>query len=99
VVDSATIAVRVKPGSSVAAVGGSYPGPYGDAVIVAVNAPAVDGRANDAVVRAVAAALGVKPAAVRVRTGATARNKLLAIQNPPADLAVVIARLLGTGEA
>jgi uncharacterized protein YggU (UPF0235/DUF167 family) len=91
--------VRVKPGSSVAAVGGCYPGPYGDAVVVAVNAPAVDGRANDAVVRAIAAALGVRTDAVRVRTGATARNKLLAVEDPPADLADRVARLLRAGEA
>ncbi len=95
---NATIAVRVKPVASVASVGGSYPGPYGDALIVSVNAPAVDGRANDAVVRAVAAALGLRPSAVTVRTGATARNKLLSIADPPPDLASRIRRLSGAGE-
>jgi uncharacterized protein YggU (UPF0235/DUF167 family) len=90
-----TIPVRVKPGSSVTSVGGRYPGPFGDALIVAVNAPAVDGRANQAVVKAVAKSLGLRPAAVTVRTGATARNKLLEIADPPDDLLDRFAALLG----
>jgi uncharacterized protein len=90
-----TVAIRVKPGSSVASVGGRYPGPYGDALVVAVNAPAVDGRANEAVIKALATALSVRGSSITVRTGATARNKLVEIAEPPADLDARIAVLLG----
>jgi uncharacterized protein len=91
-----TVPIRVKPGSSVASVGGSYAGPYGDALIVAVNAPAVDGRANEAVLRAVAKALAVRPGSVSVRLGTTARNKLLEVSDAPVDLAERLRQLLTT---
>jgi uncharacterized protein YggU (UPF0235/DUF167 family) len=61
---------------------------------VAVTAPAVDGRATEAALRAVAKALGVRPAAVRLRTGATSRDKLFELVNPSdATLAARIAAL------
>jgi uncharacterized protein YggU (UPF0235/DUF167 family) len=82
-----TIAVRVKPGSSRARVGGCYAGPHGPALVVAVNAPAVDGRATEATRRALADALGLRAAAVTLRTGATSRDKLFGVDDPPADLA------------
>lgn len=75
----ATIAVRVKPGAARAYVGGCHEGPYGPALVVAVTAPAVDGRATEAALRAVADALGVRPSAVRLRSGAASRDKLLDI--------------------
>lgn len=43
-----SVAVRVRPGAGRTRVGGRYGGPYGPAVIVAVGAPAVDGKALDA---------------------------------------------------
>ena len=47
---------------------------------VRVTAPAVDGKANAAVVAAVAAAVGVPANAVSIVTGATSRTKTLAIE-------------------
>lgn len=82
-----TIAVRVKPGASRTRVGGGYPGPYGPALVVAVSAPAVDGRATEAARRALADALGVRPAAVTLRRGATSRDKLFAVEPGPAGTA------------
>jgi uncharacterized protein (TIGR00251 family) len=69
-------AIRVKPGASRTHVGGRY---GDDALVVATNAPAVDGRANDAVLKALAAALEVKPAQVSIASGHTARTKLVDI--------------------
>lgn len=89
------IAVRVKPGASRTRVGGRYEGPNGVAVIAAVQAPAVDGRATEAARRALADALGLAQASVRLRTGAAARDKLFTVENPPADLATRLARLQG----
>jgi uncharacterized protein len=73
------VAVRVKPGASRIRVGGSHPGPHGPALVVAVTAPAVDGRATEAARRALAGALGVRPAAVSLRTGPTSRDKLFTV--------------------
>ena len=50
------IKVRVKPGASRTKVGGRY---GEDSLVVAVTAKAVDGAATEAVLRAVAEALGV----------------------------------------
>ncbi len=78
-----SVAVRVKPGSSRARVGGCYDGRFGPALIVAVTARAVDGRATEAVLRSVAAAIGVRDRDVRLRSGAGSRDKLLEVAGPP----------------
>ncbi len=88
-----TIPVRVRPGSSRTAVGGRYDGPLGPAVVIAVNAPAVAGRATEAARRALASALRLPAAAVVLRSGETSRNKLFAVEDPPPDLADRVAAL------
>lgn len=92
---SAVIPIRVKPGASRTTVGGSYHGPHGVALVVSVNAPPVDGRATEAALRAVAAALGVRAADVSLRLGGSSRDKLVEVANPPADLAERMRVLLG----
>ena len=93
------LAVRVRPGASRTQVGGRY----GDAtdptspLVVAVSARAVDGAATDAVLTAVAAALGVRTRQVTLVRGRTSRDKLLEISEPPADLANRLAALGETG--
>lgn len=91
----ATVAVRVKPAASRPAVGGRYDGPLGPALVVAVTAPAVDGRATESARRALAEALGVRAAAVTLRTGATSRDKVFLVADPPSDLADRLGELLG----
>ncbi|MGH3729261.1 MAG: DUF167 domain-containing protein [Micromonosporaceae bacterium] len=90
-----TVPVRVRPGASRTRVGGRYEGPYGPAVVVAVTEPPSDGRATRAVIEAVAKVLGVRRSAVSVRAGGTGRDKLLAITDPPSDLADRVAKLSG----
>jgi len=68
--------VRVKPGARREAVGGRW---SGNALIVAVTAPAVEGKANEAVRRALAKAFGVRRQDVEIVTGERARDKLVAI--------------------
>ena len=85
-----SVAVRVRPGAGRTRVGGHYPGPHGPALIVAVGAPAVDGQATEAVRRALADALGLRPAAVALRLGATSRDKVFIVTGDPA---AVTARL------
>ena len=89
----ATIAVRVKPGSSRVRVGGRYDGPLGPALVVAVTAPPVDGRATEATIRALADALEIRRAALSVRSGTTSRDKVIAVTDAPPDLAERVARL------
>ncbi|SDT63492.1 hypothetical protein SAMN04489716_5047 [Actinoplanes derwentensis] len=71
--------VRVRPGAGRTRVGGRYEGPHGPALIVAVGAPAVDGKATEAVRKALAAALKLRPAAVVLRLGATSRDKVFTV--------------------
>jgi uncharacterized protein len=87
VTDTATIAVRVKPGASRTAVGGCHQGPHGPALVVAVTAPALDGRATEAVLRAVAVALGLHRRDLTLRAGPRSRDKLITVADPPSGLA------------
>lgn len=86
------IVVRVKPGSSRNRVGGSYGQPV--QLIVAVTAPAVDGRANDAVLAAVAEAFGLRASAVVLRGGATSRTKKLHLSGDVEGITQRLASLL-----
>lgn len=85
--------VRVRPGASRTRVGGRYDGPLGPALVVAVTAPPVDGKATRAVLRAVAEALGVRRSTVTQHSGGNSRDKLLAVSDPPPDLPARIAEL------
>jgi len=88
------VTLRVKPGSSRTQVGGDHDG----ALVVRVNARAVDGKATEAALRALAEALGLRRSEVTLVTGATARTKLVDL-NPgspgPSDpeLAALLAQL------
>lgn len=78
-------AVRVKPGARKTRVGGRW---ADGALIVAVTAPAVDGKANDAVTLALAGAFDVRRATVRIVRGQRSRDKLVDIDG--ADEAVLV---------
>jgi uncharacterized protein YggU (UPF0235/DUF167 family) len=81
------VTIRVRPGASRTAVGGDHDG----ALVVAVGERAVDGRATEAVLRAVAEALGVRRRQVSLITGATSRTKVIAIDTDSASEQVVTA--------
>ena len=55
-------------------------------LIVAVSARAVDGAATAALLGAVAKALGLRPRQVVLVRGATNRDEILEILDPPEDL-------------
>jgi uncharacterized protein YggU (UPF0235/DUF167 family) len=65
--------IRVRPGSGRTVVGGRYD----DALVVRVRERAVDGRATVAALRALADALGLRRADVRLVSGATSRTKIV----------------------
>jgi uncharacterized protein YggU (UPF0235/DUF167 family) len=54
-------------------------GTHGDALVVRVTQPAHDGQANEAVVEALAGALGLARGAVTIEGGATARRKRIGL--------------------
>lgn len=71
----AVIAVQAVPGAGRSEVVGLH----GDAIRIRIAAPPVDGRANAALVEAIAGWLGVPKSAVAVVGGAGARSKRLRI--------------------
>jgi len=72
-VPAARLAVRLTPRAAADQIGGWSDGE----LRVRVTAPPVDGRANAALVRLLAEALGIAPGRVRIVAGATARRKLV----------------------
>ena len=89
----ATIEIRVRPGASRPKVGGAYGDP--PVLVVAVAARAVDGKATQAALRALAEALGLPRSRLSLVTGATSRTKVVAVEDPPGDLAARVAALRG----
>ena len=69
------IAVRVYPNAKRTQVGGRYGDGEPAVLVVRVQAPAVDGKANDAVIAAVADAFDVPKRSVQILTGRTSRTK------------------------
>ena len=76
-------AVHVQPRAKRAEVDGVYNG----ALRVRVQAPPVDGAANDALVELLAESLGIARTRVRVVAGATGRRKVIDVDGvDPADV-------------
>ncbi len=84
------VEIRVKPGSSRVRVGGRH----GAAVVVAVSAPAVDGRATAAALAALAEAFGVRPRAVALVSGERSRTKVVQIDGDDLALTARLRELL-----
>jgi uncharacterized protein len=70
------VTIRVRPGASRTDVGGSHAG----ALVVRVTAPAVDGRATEAALAALAEALGLRRSDIQLVTGATSRTKVVDVR-------------------
>ena len=83
------LSVLVRPRSARTEVGGEHAG----ALVVRVREPAVDGRATEATLRALAVALGVRRGALRLVTGAGARHKVIDVEGDAAVLGPRLAAL------
>lgn len=71
-------------------------GAHGDRLKVAVRAPAVDGRANDALLDVLADVLTLPRRALHIRSGANARDKRVLIETEaPAALIDALRALAG----
>ncbi|WP_291994879.1 DUF167 domain-containing protein [Candidatus Accumulibacter sp. ACC003] len=85
---SITLAVHVQPGAKKSETAGLY----GDALKIRLAAPAIDGRANAALIEFVAQRLGLGRAAVELTSGQKSRRKRLTVSGASAE---AIRRLLG----
>ncbi len=83
-------AIHVQPRSKRPGVDGVH----GDALRVRVQAPPVEGAANEAVVAVLAEALGVPARAVRIAAGQSGRQKIVDVDG--VDAVVAMSRLLPT---
>ncbi|MBA0124953.1 DUF167 domain-containing protein [Haloechinothrix sp. YIM 98757] len=86
-------AVRVRPGAKRDLVDGSRESALGTALVVSVSAPANDGKANDAVRRTLARALGVRARELMIVRGPNSRDKLIELSASAADAADAAERL------
>ena len=75
------VSLRVQPGASRNAVVGMY----GDAVKIALQAPPVDGKANQLLCRLFAEWSALPKSAVELRSGQTGRSKVLELSGITAE--------------
>jgi uncharacterized protein len=61
--------------------------------VIAVTAPAVDGRATEAARRALAEALDVPLRWLALQSGASSRDKLFSVAAPADDMDGIVARM------
>lgn len=80
-------AIHVQPRAKKPGVGGVH----GDALKVRVGAAPVDGKANDAVVKVLAEALGVARSAVRIVSGFGSRSKVVEVGGGSANDILAVA--------
>jgi len=76
------IEIRVRPNASRTKVGGTAGDP--PRLVVAVQAPAVEGKANEAVLKALATALDLRPRDIKIVDGELSRDKRVLILDPSA---------------
>ena len=77
----AQFALRVQPRASRNAIAGVM----GDAVKLAITAPPVDGKANQAVVEYLAELFDVAKSSIAIVSGESGRNKLIAVRGLSAE--------------
>ncbi|MDD2705702.1 MAG: DUF167 domain-containing protein [Acidocella sp.] len=81
------LAVKAQPGARRTQIGpvlpaAEAPGWPPARLKISINAPPEDGKANDAIISALAKWLGIKPSAITLTAGGSSRDKKLAIIGP-----------------
>ena len=85
--------IRVRPNASRNKVGGTAGDP--PRLVVAVQAPAVDGKANDAVLKELAAAFKLRARNFTIVFGELGRDKRILIDGDPGNLQDIYESLIG----
>ena len=85
--------IRVRANASINKVGGTAGDP--PRLVVAVQAPAVDGKANTAILKELAKAFGLKSRDFTILTGETSRDKRIQVTGDSGDLRKRYAELCG----
>ena len=88
--DCLTLTVHVQPGAKTSALAGRH----GDALKIRMAAPAVDNKANDALIAFLAVSLGLRPAQIRIRQGGKGRRKVIDITAADAAMAARVRAVL-----
>lgn len=86
---SINVPIRVKPGARSTRVGGRF----GERLVVAVRERAVDGKATEAALMAIAESVGVRRLDVTLVTGASSRDKVVQIHGDVVLLRAAVERL------
>ena len=79
--DTATFAVKVVPRASKNQIVGKESG----AIKIRLNAPPVEGKANEALVKFLAETLGVRRAQIEIVTGHASRHKIVRVRGVTAN--------------
>jgi uncharacterized protein (TIGR00251 family) len=85
--------IRVRPNAKSNRVGGVVGDP--PRLVVAVQAPAVDGKANEAVLKVVAKAFELRPRDISIVYGQLARDKRLLLNGDEEFLSGILEELMG----
>ena len=80
VADGVTLAVRAQPGAKRTAIHGIYGEGPAAQLKIAVQAPPVEGRANEALIAFLAETFGVPKSAVTVVSGELSRSKVVLLR-------------------
>ena len=88
--DGVTIAVRAQPGAKKTAIVGVYGEGAAAQLKIAVQAPPIEGRANEALVHFLAATFGIPRARVELVTGELSRSKVFLLRGVTEEQATTV---------
>ena len=80
-VDGVTLAVRAQPGAKKTSIKGIYGEGAAAQLKIAVQAPPVEGRANEALIAFLAETFGVAKSAVELVSGELSRSKIFLVRD------------------
>jgi uncharacterized protein len=81
-----TLTLHIQPGAKKT----EFAGLHGDALKIRLAAPPVDGKANEALIKFVAATLHLPKSAVNLKSGQTSRRKIVEVSGSnPAKIAAL----------
>ena len=78
--DGCTLAIRVQPGAKKTGFAGFYGEGSETRIKIALQVPAIDGRANEALIVFLAETFALPRSAVAIEHGQTGRSKLVSLQ-------------------